>query len=338
VQGSTAEQLRAAWAAFDLMTIRRQRPDIDAAFHDWIVWLLRVDPAMRPATAQQALDMLHSGGMNYAYAVPLMPVYAPPMWPAPTPTASQPLIATPPTPTAAPAPKPISKPPVRTAQATTEAAPVPAKKPRTRGMATVVMNLSVLVILIGFLLWMRTNWGPHWPDHLRHLITGQPVNSPNEASVKVATWPPASLSSEGVLGQFVRVEIPGPATLNLAEIEIISLGSNVARAGKATAKDSDFGGKPTLVNDGNLSGEWANKSIYHSKDRTDTPWVEIDLGSEQPIRAIRLWNRTDRDDYSKRLANYSVIIFSKDRSVRWRIDGQPTPDEPSVTFNVTPPH
>lgn len=345
VQGSTPEELQAAWQTFDPMPLRNHRPDIDTHFHDWLVWLLRYDPTMRPVSAQQALDMLQSAAVNYGFAPqPMMPAYvAVPTWQMPAP-----MMPVMPMQVAAPMPEPASSPsppqpaaprgPVRPASPKTATEPKPAAAPpRKRGLGPIIASLITLAMLIGAIVWMRSQWGTHWPDQLRRLITGKDGDD-SPASVTVATWPPASLSSDGVMGQYVRVEIPGQATLNLAEIEVISLGTNIARAGRAASKDSAYGTTPGLVNDGNLSGDWSHKSIYHSKDHTDTPWVEIDLGSEQPIRAIRLWNRTDRDDFARRLTGYSVLIFSKDKSVRWRVDEQPTPDEPSVTFNVVPPH
>ena len=139
---------------------------------------------------------------------------------------------------------------------------------------------------------------------------------------------------DGVMGQFVRVEIPGTATLNLAEIEVISGGTNIAPLGHAEAKDSAWGANAPRINDGNTSGDWKDNGIYHSKDHTDTPWVQIDLGSERPIQSVKVWNRTDRADYTKRLANYSVLVFSRHQSVVWRVDEQPTPADASVTFDL----
>ena len=347
VEGSTPEQLLAAWTAFDPMTLRQRRPDIDPALHDWLVWLLRVDPQLRPASAQQALDVLHSAGtgfLTHPFPAPMVPIYAPPVWPAgmmqppPQPTQSQPLID-PPVPEA-PAPRPFFRPPGAPAKEVKAAAPVVIPKRKRRAPIAIIINLAALGALIGFFVWMSHHWGPQWPQHLRAFVIeklgGKVEDAPAASGAIIATSPPAGSSNGGIMGQFVRIEIPGTATLNLAEVEIISLGVNIAPNGTASAKDSAWTTDASAVIDGNTSGDWKQKSIYHSMDNTDTPWLEIDLGTEHPIQTVRLWNRTDRRDYSKRLANYSVLVFSKDKSVRWRADEQQTPSGPSATFDLSP--
>ncbi len=145
---------------------------------------------------------------------------------------------------------------------------------------------------------------------------------PSKPAAKSAEPPLAK--SGGITAQFVRVEIPGTGTLNLAEVEVFAGGENIARKGKATAKSTDWGGRPPLANDGNTSGDWKRKSIYHSKDSEDTPWWEVDLGKEQSIQAIKVWNRTD-GSFAKRLTNYTVIALNKDRREVWRTDKQSVP-------------
>jgi len=331
VEHAATEQLDAAWASFDLKSFRHRRADLDPAFHDWLVWLLRYDPTMRPASAQQALDLLQSTGIGYTVPVypAMMPAYPTPMWPAPQSMTPVPMAQPA---TQAPGPKPVVRPPVTRKEA--PAAPAPAKRPR--GMFAFVFNLTALAAVIGFFVWMTSHWGSNWPQELRKLVVqklGGTVEAEPLASSSTSTA--AVLApSEGVMGQFVRVEIPGTATLNLAEIEVISGGTNIAPLYKAEAKDSAWGTSAARINDGNTSGNWNDNGIYHSKDNTDTPWVQIDLGSERPIQSIKVWNRTDRSDYSRRLSNYSVLVFSRHQSVVWRVDEQPTPADTSVTFDL----
>ena len=204
-------------------------------------------------------------------------------------------------------------------------------------MFAIIFNLTALAVVIGFFVWMSSHWGSNWPQELRKLVVqklGGTVDAEPLASSSTSTAA-ALAPSEGVMGQYVRVEIPGTATLNLAEIEVFSGGTNIAPLSKAEAKDSAWGTSAARINDGNTSGNWNEKGIYHSKDNTDTPWVQIDLGSERPIQSIKVWNRTDRGDYSRRLSNYSVLVFSRHQSVVWRVDEQPTPADASVTFDLT---
>lgn len=337
MEHAATEQLDATWAAFDPKMLWQRRADLDPAFVDWLVWLLRYDPAQRPGSAQIALDMLQSTGTGFVVPVfpAMMPMYPPPMWVAPpvvaTPAAVAPLVNA--------GPRPVVRPP-GAAPASGKTAPL-TKKPvrRTRGILAIALNLIALGAVIGFFIWMSQNWGSAWPEKLRHLVVEKLGGSVEEEPAIPTTSAKPAVAITGsindVRGQFVRVEMPGKATLNLAEIEVISNGTNIALTGKVKAKDSDFGTTPDRVVDGNTSGDWKKKSIYHSKDGTDTPWIEIDLGSEQPIQTIRLWNRTDRRDYAKRLTNYSVLVLSKDNVAVWRMDEQPTPEESSATFELS---
>jgi len=85
-----------------------------------------------------------------------------------------------------------------------------------------------------------------------------------------------------------------------------ALGRNVALAGTATQSSSlglDTGAANAI--DGNTSGEFIHGSVTHTID-ADQDWWEVDLGSVQPIKLIRIWNRTDC--CSGRLRDFHVIL------------------------------
>ncbi len=59
VDGKTADQLQAEWQAFDMAEWRAGCPDLDPALLDWLAWLLQIDPALRPASATEAIAGLN---------------------------------------------------------------------------------------------------------------------------------------------------------------------------------------------------------------------------------------------------------------------------------------
>ncbi|HSG69909.1 MAG TPA: DUF1553 domain-containing protein, partial [Planctomycetaceae bacterium] len=118
------------------------------------------------------------------------------------------------------------------------------------------------------------------------------------------------LSSEvkPLQARFVRIELPGnPKMLSLAEVQVFSGEKNIATAGKATQSSTDFNGPPELAIDGVTDGDYANAmSTTHTRNEAD-PWWEVDLGSDQPIERLNLWNRTDNNLHT-RLADFRVLL------------------------------
>ena len=81
--------------------------------------------------------------------------------------------------------------------------------------------------------------------------------------------------------------------------------NNLAR-GKPASQSSDAeGGSAARAVDGIVDGNWAAASTTHTNGEA-TPWWEVDLGSEQRIHAVRLWNRTDC--CADRLSNFHVLV------------------------------
>ena len=133
--------------------------------------------------------------------------------------------------------------------------------------------------------------------------------------------------SPSVAGRYVRVELPGEKrTLTLAEVEVLSNGTNVAPAGTATQSSVNWGGVPERAIDGDTNGAWGAGSQSHTvEDRAD-PWWEVDLGSEQPIDSIVLWNRTD-GTLGRRLDGYVVKLLDGERRTVHVERGGDAPEE-----------
>ena len=60
-------------------------------------------------------------------------------------------------------------------------------------------------------------------------------------------------------------------TLTLAEVEVYSDGRNVARQGKATQKNTGYGGDASRAIDGNTSGNYSNGGQTHTEENTPNP-------------------------------------------------------------------
>ena len=135
----------------------------------------------------------------------------------------------------------------------------------------------------------------------------------------------ASLDSASPLVRFIRISIPGPAPLSLAEVEVFSNGKNVALAGKATQETDLEGGVASHANDGNTNGGWGHGSVTHTEGSSPNPWWELDLGSELPIQSVVIWNRTDGELLSQRLADFNLTALDAKRQEVYRKLSNPAP-------------
>ncbi len=125
-------------------------------------------------------------------------------------------------------------------------------------------------------------------------------------------------SGEGVAqnGRFVRIELAGKGKmLQLAEVEVISEGKNVASGGTAKQSSTGFGGLPQFAIDGNPDGDFAKKSVSHTSVE-DNPWWELDLGSAKPIQRLAIYSRTDGDLFSRH-DGFRIRILDQEHKAVW---------------------
>lgn len=124
--------------------------------------------------------------------------------------------------------------------------------------------------------------------------------------------------------RYVRIELPGTKRfLQLAEVEVIVAGKNLAPKGSATQSSTYTNAKPALAIDGKTEGDYAKGSVAHTNEQ-DNPWWELDLKSSQPIETLRIWNRTD-GNVGSRLNGYRVILLDEQKNPVWSLDNQPAP-------------
>ena len=83
-------------------------------------------------------------------------------------------------------------------------------------------------------------------------------------------------------------------------LENIALGKRVSQSSTA------YDGFASKAVDGNTNGNFENQSVTHT-DFQSKPWWQVDLDSEETIRQINIYNRTDTA--SDRLSNFHVILL-----------------------------
>jgi len=110
----------------------------------------------------------------------------------------------------------------------------------------------------------------------------------SEISASAATKPAASTS-----GRFVRIDLPGKQKIiNIAEVQVFSGGKNSALKGVAKQSGTYADAEAGRAIDGKTDGNYGSRSVSHTAV-ADNPWWEVDLGAEQELEKIVVWNRTD---------------------------------------------
>src|SRR5262249_49364325 len=85
--------------------------------------------------------------------------------------------------------------------------------------------------------------------------------------------------------------------------------------------------------DGNRSGAFNDGGQTHTREGTDNPWWEVDLGREVSIESIAIYNRTD-GNLSTRLKGYTLKILDGERKTIFEKLENPTP-EPMARFEIS---
>jgi putative heme-binding domain-containing protein len=172
---------------------------------------------------------------------------------------------------------------------------------------------------------------------LRDLINATPLIA--DPSLRASLYPkiepllhalPKELATgttgKTVKGRYVRIELPGKGrTLTLAEVEVYSDGQNVARKGKASQSSTAYGGDASRAIDGNKSGRYTDGGQTHTKENSQNPWWELDLGAEFPIDSVVIYNRTD-DGLGNRLDGFTLRVEDSNHKLVIEKTKQPAPE------------
>ncbi|MFO1019194.1 MAG: DUF1553 domain-containing protein [Planctomycetales bacterium] len=126
-------------------------------------------------------------------------------------------------------------------------------------------------------------------------------------------------------GRFVRIELPGSGRiLHIAEVQVFSGGQNIALKGKAK-QSSTAGGEARRAIDGNTDGDYHKDSVTHTETE-ENPWWEVDLGKEQKIDRIVVWNRTAVNaEVTNRLNGFKLLVLDEKRNSIWDREGIAAP-------------
>jgi len=149
-----------------------------------------------------------------------------------------------------------------------------------------------------------------------------------------STTAPASIDAKpaivtGKPARFVRIEIPGEhQCLQIAEIEILSGGKNIAKGGKATQSTTGHGGDANRAMDGDKSPNYG-KGMTHTQENQPNPWWEIDLGGAHEIDSIGLWARRG---FPERLGGFTLTLLDEGRKPVFQIQNVAGPE--AMTINV----
>ena len=164
-----------------------------------------------------------------------------------------------------------------------------------------------------------------------------PHNGPGRAGNGNFVLNDLSLTSTGSLkprkpARYVRLELPGKKRiLHFAEMQIFSEGVNVALNGTASQSSTEHGGVAQRAIDGNTDGNYPKGSVIHTANGSEQTWWEVDLGSEQHLDQIVIWNRTD-GLFQERLSNFKLITLDENRNPVHDIHEKRQP-KPSLSFN-----
>ena len=105
---------------------------------------------------------------------------------------------------------------------------------------------------------------------------------------------------------------------------------NLAQGKAATQSSTAHNGAASRAVDGNTSGIYNDGSVTHTNNSYQ-PWWQVQLGANQQIGEIKIWNRTNC--CSTRLTNFDVFVYNSSGSQVFKKTITSTPS-PSVTINT----
>lgn len=324
-QGDTPEQILADLATFDLRgSLALMRPDLDAAFVDWLTWLLNPSPERRPASVAYALDgLMRSMQAGFVYqaqqapqmlpgsaTVPLVTVGANAPMPRPVVPSSSPKALSSKPPLMAPTPR---VPAVRVAEVSAKP-PAKAKTGRSSKIIfALVLNLAALVGLLWFFRPFVDGGG--WRTWFAQMNEVVQATDPKAVAEKPAAKP--GKEGNGLNARYVRISMEGKGIISMAEVQVFSGTENIAYLGAATQISKQWDGSADRAIDGSTDGIPSGNSISHTHYNSKDPWWQLDLGREHVLTSVVIWNRTDEDKYIDRLVNFTVSVLDAQQKVVW---------------------
>lgn len=86
----------------------------------------------------------------------------------------------------------------------------------------------------------------------------------------------------------------------------------------------DYGRREAdLVVNGKMYHEWNKEDMFHSKTMKN-PYLEIDLGKEEKIKKLKIFNKSDTSSLIARLNPFTIIFMNENKEIVYqnkKIDG-----------------
>ena len=136
-----------------------------------------------------------------------------------------------------------------------------------------------------------------------------------------------TVETAGFPGRYVEIRLNGTGSLRLSEVAVYEA-ENLALHKEADQSSIYEGHDASYAVDGNTDGNFAAGTTTHTNEDQNA-WWQVDLGSEQPISYIQVFNRTDGAVPMQRLSDYTVSVLDEDQNTVWSMVQADYPD-PSV--------
>lgn len=146
-----------------------------------------------------------------------------------------------------------------------------------------------------------------------------PADTPATLQNRPGTWsrhqtvtpnPSTIIAPGNMRARYLRVQLSGAGYLSLAEVRVLSEGSDIwnLAGGKAASQSSTLAGTSagaSLAVNGDIEGNFYRGSVTHT-DLDTEPWWEVDLGFSLMVDTIMISNRTDC--CGSRLGDYYIFV------------------------------
>ncbi len=141
---------------------------------------------------------------------------------------------------------------------------------------------------------------------------------------------PLAQASQSVEARYLQIILPGDERiLSLAEVEVYNEEKLISLDGRAMQLSTYDDASASRANDGDTSGAHTDKSIAHTHAGNDV-WWELDLGANQEITRIALYNRTDC--CGERINPAKLLLLSDSGRIVWQ--GAISSNKPRYDFLI----
>jgi WD40 repeat protein/serine/threonine protein kinase len=151
--------------------------------------------------------------------------------------------------------------------------------------------------------------------------------SPFFNEYQILTTSSPALAAGVITGRYVRIDLPGDnkqfprlprdgdsKVLNLAELQVFQGDRNIAlrKSARQSSTWEDWVAERAV--DGRTSGGFDTIAHTDAVKDGNNPWWEVDLGGEQKIDRMVIWNRTDADT-DLRMRHFRIRVLDTSRRV-----------------------